>query len=272
MNGARVLRIVRALALVLLATAASAQVPPGFSLTCQFTYGPKAGQIESFPQAWPVPIGSPCTDAIASSGVAIAPPAAVPPKPALAGSSAMSELRSPVSGTWGALQAPPCPNPMNHHCGTPNQQFAYDLVLLNQFGQPTSCIGQPVYSPSAGVVEYTQDGFPNHAVPGQHLAGNHVVIRRSSTEYILIAHFSPGTISVKQGNTVTVGQQLGQCGNSGQSTFPHVHMHMQSHPNPLQFNSPGQPMSFSSIGILGPGGCVQRANHVLVRGETICAK
>lgn len=62
------------IALALFCAAANAQLPPGFSRTCQFTYGPKAGQIETFPQAWPIPIGSQCTDAIASSGVAIAPP------------------------------------------------------------------------------------------------------------------------------------------------------------------------------------------------------
>lgn len=273
MKDTRVVLAAGAIALLACVAGTNAQVPTGLSRTCQFTYGPKAGQTETFPQAWPVPIGSPCTDGILSFGVAIAPPVAAPQAgPAAPVPSAGGGLRSPVKGTWGALQAPPCPNPTNHHCGTSNQQFAYDLVLLDQFGQPASCIGHPIYSPSPGTIEYTQDGYPNYSVPGQHLAGNHVVIKRSANEYILIAHFSPGTIAVKQGDTIAAGQQLGLCGNSGQSTYPHVHMHMQNHPDPLQFNAAGQPMPFSSIGILGPGGCVQRSNHVVVRGEAICSK
>src|SRR5687768_15535402 len=49
-------------------------LPPGMSLTCQFTGGPRAGQTENFsgvPGATPVPIGSPCSDAQGSFGVAV---------------------------------------------------------------------------------------------------------------------------------------------------------------------------------------------------------
>ncbi len=48
-------------------------LPPGYSLTCQFTSGPRAGQIQSFcgySGARPSPIGGPCTDGSSSWGVA----------------------------------------------------------------------------------------------------------------------------------------------------------------------------------------------------------
>jgi hypothetical protein len=49
-------------------------LPPGMSLTCQFTSGPRAGQTQNFtgvPGATPTPIGSPCTDGQGSLGVAV---------------------------------------------------------------------------------------------------------------------------------------------------------------------------------------------------------
>ena len=217
----------------------------------------------------------PCTDGIASSGVAIAspPPADVQsPGDKTPAQSSAGALHAPVRGTWRVVQGPPCPNLTNQHCGIPSQEYAYDFVLLNAFGQPVSCIGQSVFAPSAGTIESTLDGFPDHAVPHQHPAGNHVVIKRSAQDYILLAHFSPGTIKIKQGDTVALGQELGRCGNSGQSSIPHVHMNMQDHANPLQFSSTGKPMLLTSIHIVGPSGCTERLNHLVVQGETLCSK
>jgi hypothetical protein len=48
-------------------------LPPGMSLTCRFTNGPRAGQEQTFPAApgvTPIPIGSPCSDGLGSSGIA----------------------------------------------------------------------------------------------------------------------------------------------------------------------------------------------------------
>lgn len=47
-------------------------LPPGMSLTCRFTRGPRAGQVQDFcgTGARPAPVGGSCTDGFASSGVA----------------------------------------------------------------------------------------------------------------------------------------------------------------------------------------------------------
>ena len=42
------------------------------SNTCKFLSGPRAGQIQAYPEATPIPVGSPCQDGIASQGIAIA--------------------------------------------------------------------------------------------------------------------------------------------------------------------------------------------------------
>jgi len=54
---------------------AAGGVPPGMSLTCQFTSGPRSGTTFDFsttPGATPAPIGAPCTDGAGSFGRAIA--------------------------------------------------------------------------------------------------------------------------------------------------------------------------------------------------------
>ena len=61
-------------------------------------------------------------------------------------------------------------------------------------------------------------------------AGNHVVIDHGNAEYSVIAHFRKGTVSRKVGDSVQTGDLLGYCGNSGNSTEPHIHYHLQNSP------------------------------------------
>ena len=46
----------------------------------------------------------------------------------------------------------------------------------------------------------------------------------------------PGTVRVKVGDTVGVGDLLGHVGNSGSSTEPHLHMHIVDQPSFLAGN------------------------------------
>jgi hypothetical protein len=53
----------------------SANLPPGMSLTCKYTTGPKAGQTQNFSGvqgAIPAPVGGPCGDGQGSIGTAVA--------------------------------------------------------------------------------------------------------------------------------------------------------------------------------------------------------
>lgn len=179
----------------------------------------------------------------------------------------------PMQGNWGALQGPPCPAPANHHCGTANQQFAYDFVPVNSMGlpNPAACIGQPIISPADGVVVVALDIYPNTPNAGQHIAGNHVVIQRGPSEYILIAHLSPGSVQVPTGSRVNAGQLIGTCGFNGSTSAPHVHIHMQSGPQILAMNTPGLPMFFQT-NVWNPmtNSCAPLGGHVLTRGMIIC--
>ena len=55
------------------------------------------------------------------------------------------------------------------------------------------------------------------------VVGNHVTIRTDDGAYALVAHLRRSSLRVRVGDRVTAGQHLADCGNSGNSTEPHVH-------------------------------------------------
>lgn len=58
--------------------------------------------------------------------------------------------------------------------------------------------------------------------------GNHVVVRHADGKYTLYAHLSAVTVSV--GQAVTAGQQIGNVGSTGNSSGPHLHFEVRTHP------------------------------------------
>ena len=46
----------------------------------------------------------------------------------------------------------------------------------------------------------------------------------------MLAHLKRGSIVVRAGDKVKRGQLLGQCGNSGNSSEPHLYYHLQDSP------------------------------------------
>ena len=55
--------------------------------------------------------------------------------------------------------------------------------------------------------------------------GNTVVIKNGNY-YLLAGHLKKGSICVKEGDSVFRGDLLAQCGNSGMSERPHLHMQL----------------------------------------------
>jgi hypothetical protein len=125
----------------------------------------------------------------------------------------------------------------NQHAIVPDQRWAYDFLIepylsgssnLEDYG----CYGVPVVAPIAGTVSAANDTEPDMQ-PGklsnntQAPEGNRVVIRMASETYLVIAHLKSGSVLVKTGDMVEEGQQIGQCGNSGNTSEPHIHIHHQ---------------------------------------------
>ena len=120
------------------------------------------------------------------------------------------------------------------------QSYGVDIVKLDEWGfranglLPTdpnhyNIYGMPVYASCAGQVIAAIDGLPDMRVPQtdrQHMAGNHVLLRCHDAD-VLLGHFKPGSLKVRMGDTVTVGQAVGAVGNTGNTSEPHLHIHAQ---------------------------------------------
>lgn len=89
--------------------------------------------------------------------------------------------------------------------------------------------GQPVHAPCDGTVVSAADHIDDQepgAIRYQPLYGNHVWID-TGAEIVKLAHLRPGTVTVSTGDPVRVGQVLGEVGNSGNSSEPHLHLHAE---------------------------------------------
>jgi hypothetical protein len=121
------------------------------------------------------------------------------------------------------------------------------------------CYDQPIYSVAAGKVVDVADGLPENVphsgkyaypIDFNNAAGNHVVVEIAPRRYVLYAHMRPGTVRAKPGDQVGAGNIIGHVGNTGSSTEPHLHMHVDDQPSFLGGN--GVPYEFTSLEASGP--------------------
>ncbi len=127
---------------------------------------------------------------------------------------------------------------LNYHNAYAPQRFALDILALDGFGRRAAGIepenledyviyGTPVIAPCAGTVVEAVNDSPEMAIGETNAAqpaGNHVVISCEGVD-LTLAHMRPGTVTVAAGDTVEVGRRLGEVGNSGNTTEPHLHIH-----------------------------------------------
>jgi murein DD-endopeptidase MepM/ murein hydrolase activator NlpD len=156
-----------------------------------------------------------------------------------------------------------------------DQRFAYDFLIrengITHAGDGKQnadyfCHGRPITAPAAGRVVATVDGIPEN-VPGKmdatHPAGNYVIVEHGDGEYSLLAHLIPGSIAVKADERVVAGSVLGRCGNSGNSSEPHLHYHLQT--TPTFGDGEGLPAQFHDY--IADGNAVSRGEPQ--RGQSI---
>lgn len=124
------------------------------------------------------------------------------------------------------------------------QSYAVDLIGLGSWGmrapgwRPSdpaayAIFGKTVFAPCDGTVIAAKDGMPDMPVPTtdtSRLEGNHVIVQCGDVA-VLLAHFERDSVSVEVGDVVETGQPVGRVGNSGQSTEPHLHIHVQGIPD-----------------------------------------
>jgi murein DD-endopeptidase MepM/ murein hydrolase activator NlpD len=136
-------------------------------------------------------------------------------------------------------------------------------VLASEPPERYFAYGRPVLAPADGVVVAAHDGEVDHAgrrsqlallpyalgqgarlrrgVPG--VAGNHLVVAlHDRAAFVAVVHLRAGSLRVDVGDAVTTGQVVAACGNSGNSTQPHVHVQVMDGPDPAVAR--GLPMVF----------------------------
>lgn len=85
--------------------------------------------------------------------------------------------------------------------------------------------GVDIRAAFAGIVEVIQDGQPDRQVEWNPAnKANYVVVRSENGFATAYLHMRKGSLKVKPGDIVSVGQILGQVGSSGISSGPHLHV------------------------------------------------
>jgi len=175
------------------------------------------------------------------------------------------ELEYPFSGPW-LVQNSPADRVPSHGTRRFGTSYAIDFTPVDGNGRsapitlaslfrpepPESFVGfgRVVTAPVSGVVRTAHGGEPDHAAfrgfpsigyaatqAGRMrqgwtgLAGNHVIIE-SEGVFIALCHLRRGSVRVRRGQLVECGEAVGSCGNSGNSTEPHLHVQAMDSPDP----------------------------------------
>jgi hypothetical protein len=172
---------------------------------------------------------------------------------------------------------------LNIHHDTPNQKFAFDFIGVNQDGEMHTgegkanedyfSFGREVLAPADGtvtdVIEGVRDNVPGSMNPYS-AVGNAVFIRHREHEISVLAHLKLGSIKVNVGDKVTTGQVIGLCGNSGNSSQPHLHYHLQN--TPVIQDGTGIKCYFQKVNVIENGKKQLKMNYSPIKGEVVFAE
>ena len=216
---------------------------------------------------------------IAGCTIRTLPPARLAPDPR-AGYRTKTTLRLPfapgdsLTVLWGGDS-----RQQNRHVDAPDQRHAYDFLMVQNgathTGDGRGCAqylawNKSLHAPAGGTVLETRndlaDNKPGVMRPDVAL-GNYVLIDFVNNEYGVLAHLRRGSVAVRVGQRVHTGDVVGRCGNSGNSSQPHLHFHLQNSPRPFG-NALGLPAPFTGYAVNGKA--VARACPV--RGETVAVR
>jgi murein DD-endopeptidase MepM/ murein hydrolase activator NlpD len=152
----------------------------------------------------------------------------------------ISTLSLPFKGEWTVFWGGDTKE-LNYHVVSTAQKNAFDIVITDEKGKSFKTNGErnedyyafskELYAPCDGEVVLMVDGIKDNK-PGVlnpiYIPGNTVILKTANNEYLFFAHFKQHSIKVEQGQKVKQGQLLGLCGNSGNSSEPHLHFHIQN--------------------------------------------
>jgi len=151
-----------------------------------------------------------------------------------------TKLILPFTGEWTVLWGGDTKE-LNYHVEVEAQNGAFDIIITDENGKSYKnngdnnedyhAFGKELIAPCDAEVVLVVDGIKDNK-PGEmnlyFILGNTVILKTDNDEYLLFAHFKQNSIVVKQGENVEKGELLGLCGNSGNSSEPHLHFHIQN--------------------------------------------
>jgi hypothetical protein len=190
-----------------------------------------------------------------------------------------TRLSLPFSGAWLVAWGGDTAEQNHHHDSRP-QRFAFDLVGIGPGGKTQKgsgnrnedyfAFGRELLSPADGVVMEAIDGVRDNA-PGSmnpfSALGNAVFVRHAPNEVSVLAHLKQGSVRVKAGDSVKRGQVLGLCGNSGNSSEPHLHYHLQN--TPVMQSATGIKVYFASVAVKKGGDKEVKERYSPVKGDAV---
>ena len=147
-------------------------------------------------------------------------------------------IQAPFEGEWVVAQGGRS-SLLNHHYRLESQRCALDLISLENGVDANgprddlasyACFGAPLSAPADGRVVRVLSDRPDQAIGTTDTSlpvGNHVVIEIGENRYVLLAHLMHGSVTVSRDETVRAGQLIGRCGNSGNTSQPHLHLQVQ---------------------------------------------
>jgi hypothetical protein len=201
-----------------------------------------------------------------------------------------AELAAPVAGRWVGLNSPTTRVP-SHGTHAYGQTYAIDIVadpkpgsrpafrwVWPVFGRNRSfpAFGEPLLAVADATVVRVADGKRDHLSRNSPLAllymltidgptrdmggagwvlGNHVTLDLGNGTYATYAHLQHGSATIRAGDRVHEGQIIGRCGNSGNSSEPHVHFQLMDHVDPDV--ATGIPFHWRGVGVPANGEAIE---------------
>jgi len=150
-----------------------------------------------------------------------------------------------------------------------SQRFAIDWMRIGDDGRfvgegdPSdpaiwNAYGEDVLAIADGTVVQVMDGLEDQAPgslpdPGsitlETVDGNHVILDLGGGLFVFYAHLSPGSVAVEVGDEVKAGDVVGELGNTGNTSAPHLHIHLMNRASAIASDS--IPYQFDEFEITG---------------------
>ncbi|MBC7553524.1 MAG: M23 family metallopeptidase [Taibaiella sp.] len=132
------------------------------------------------------------------------------------------------------------PTNLFHYTGR-RTPYAMDIIKLNKYGNRADAIfstqladyeifGDTIYSSCSGTILTTETDNPDNIPPNRKRGPTNLnrVLVETATAYVFMGHLKQGSVLVKAGDKVSVGQPIGLVGNSGMTLEPHLHIQVHA--------------------------------------------